>query len=58
MKSFKEFIEQEYSITRHPNGTYLIVDRGSELRGLYDNNGRYLHGDLKLPVSVVIKIIT
>lgn len=47
-----------YSITRYPNGTALLIDRRSGLRGLFDSRtGNRRHGDITLRPAEVLALL-
>lgn len=47
-----------YTVTYLPNGLITIFDRASKLRGTYNRDFTYRHGDLKLSTYTVEKIIS
>jgi hypothetical protein len=47
----------EYTVERLANGYILIICRASKLTGLFYNDGRQRHGDLRLSVSQALYLI-
>jgi len=48
----------EYSVEKLTSGLISIFDRESLLRGTYNKDGTWKHGDLKLPLDKVKELLS